>query len=196
MLVKHVLERLEPIDCAMLAQVGKPWLAVVVANNLPRAGKSVGLPLKLVDFVGSEKRLAWAKSNGCPWTERTCAFVAAGGQLGVLSWARDHGCPWHMRRPHDAAEPDVSVGTCASAALNGHLEVLRWARENGCPWNMWTCARAAEGGHLEVLQWAREHGCPWGRTCTSAARGGHLIVLAWARQNGCPCNETTLCCRR
>jgi len=37
-LVKHVLERLDPTDSALLARAGKPWLAVVVASNLPRAG--------------------------------------------------------------------------------------------------------------------------------------------------------------
>jgi hypothetical protein len=31
--------RLGPKDCAILAQVGKPWLGVVLASNLPRAGK-------------------------------------------------------------------------------------------------------------------------------------------------------------
>jgi hypothetical protein len=51
----------------MLAQVGKPWLAVVLANNLSRAGKRGAVKLSLVDFVGSIKLLAWAKENGCPW---------------------------------------------------------------------------------------------------------------------------------
>jgi hypothetical protein len=31
-----VLQRLDPNDVAMLARVGKPWSAVVLANNLPR----------------------------------------------------------------------------------------------------------------------------------------------------------------
>jgi len=130
----------------MLAQVGKPWLAVVVANNLPRAGKRAGAPpLKLVDFVGSETRLAWAKSNGCYWTERTCDVVAASGQLEVLRWARQRGCPW------------INSLMCGTAARGGHLEleVLRWVRGQGCPWDEMTCAEAARGGHLEVLRWAR-----------------------------------------
>ena len=94
MLVKHVLERLEPIDIAMLTQVGKPWLAVVVAANLPCAGKSPGLPFVLKDFAGSAELLARARANGCPWESRTCAGLAADGHLGVLQWAREHGCPW------------------------------------------------------------------------------------------------------
>jgi len=36
-LAAEVFARLDPTDCAVLAQVGQPWLAVVVANNLPRA---------------------------------------------------------------------------------------------------------------------------------------------------------------
>jgi hypothetical protein len=100
-LVMHVLSRLDPTDCAILAQVGKPWLAVVLANNLPRAGKGIfiqplqhlhlpragkggAVKLKLVDFVGSVKRLAWAKDNGCQWSTQTCAYIAMGGILEVL----------------------------------------------------------------------------------------------------------------
>ena len=30
--------------------------------------------------------LAWAKANGCPWTERTCNRIARGGHLAVLQW--------------------------------------------------------------------------------------------------------------
>jgi hypothetical protein len=62
-----VLAQLDPTDCAVLARVAKPFLALVLANNLPRAGKSAGVPLRLRDFVGSVERLAWAKDNGCPW---------------------------------------------------------------------------------------------------------------------------------
>jgi len=36
-----VLACLDPTDCAVLAQVGKPWLAAVVAAKLPRAGTKV-----------------------------------------------------------------------------------------------------------------------------------------------------------
>ena len=93
-MVKHVLARLDPTDCAVLARVGKPWLAVVLANNLPRAGKGGAVKLKLADFVGSVERLAWAKDNGCPWRSRTCSLIAESGHLEVLQWAREFGCPW------------------------------------------------------------------------------------------------------
>ena len=68
--VMQLLSRLDPTDCAILAQVGKPWWHVVVKNKVPRAGKrrkGCGVKLILRDFVGSVQRLAWARSNGCPW---------------------------------------------------------------------------------------------------------------------------------
>jgi hypothetical protein len=169
-LVKHVLAWLDPEDFAMLAQVGKPWLAVVVANKLPRAGKEGAVPLVLSHFVGSIERLAWAKANGCPWETRTCTYAAAGGQLEVLQWAREHGCPWFSM-------------TCARAAAGGHLGVLKWAREHHFPWNVWTCAAAAAGGHLEVLRWARDNGCPWNANdCERVAEErGHVVVAQWVR---------------
>ena len=155
-LVKHVLERLDPTDCAILAQVGKPCLAVVLANNLPRAGKGGAVPLKLVDFVGSVGRLAWAQANGCPWVALTSHIVAQGGDLQALQWAREHGCPWDSY-------------TCARAAGGGHLEVLKWAREHGCPWDERTCEAAGVFGHPEVLRWAVENHCP------GAEHWGHML---------------------
>ena len=64
--------------------------------------------------------LRWARAQGCPWYEWTCANAAAHGHLEVLQWARAQGCPWDRR-------------TCARAATNGHPGVLRWARAQGCP---------------------------------------------------------------
>ena len=37
--------------------------------------------------------LKWARANGCPWDEGTCANAAEGGHLDVLKWARENGCP-------------------------------------------------------------------------------------------------------
>jgi len=124
--VTHVLSRLDPTNSAILARVGKPWLAVVLANNLPRAGKGWSVRLKVVDFVGSVERLAWARDNGCPWVATTCMLIARSGPLEVLQWARENGCPW-------------GKDTCSRAAQGGHLEVLQWARVHGCPWESMTC---------------------------------------------------------
>jgi hypothetical protein len=173
---RFVLPGLDPTALALLARVGRGWCAVVVSSGLPRAGITEGVPLMVAEFCGSVERLAWAKANGCPWDEETCASAARGGFLEVLRWAREHRCPWDW-------------STCASAARGGHLDVLRWTRENHCPWNERTCEYAAGGGHLDVLRWAREHGCPWDEeTCASAARGGFLEVRRWALEHHCPCD--------
>ena len=144
----EVLPRLDPADRAMCSRVGGACRAAVADSGLPRAGTSAEVPLKISNFVGSTKRLAWAKDNMCPWEEDTCALIAAGGNLEALTWAREHGCDWDKM-------------TCAKAAAGGHLEVLMWAMEHGCDWDRMTCANAAAGRHLEILRWAREHGCPW-----------------------------------
>jgi len=123
--------------------------------------------------------LQWARAQGCPWDERTCAWAARNGHLKVLKWARAQGCPWDER-------------TCAYAAMNGHLEVLQWARAPSEVFKNIICPSSAEGGHLEVLQWARAQGCPWdAETCMWAASNGHLEVLQWARAHGCPWDEMT-----
>jgi hypothetical protein len=110
----EVMARLDPTDCAVLAQVGKAWLAAVLS-----AARGA-VPLKLMDFVGSVKLLAWARAKGCPWRAGTCAVVAKGGHLEVLQWAREHHCPWNENM-------------CYGAASGGQLDVLKWAREHDCP---------------------------------------------------------------
>jgi len=180
----EVLPHIDPTGRALVARVGRGSRAVVVVSGLPRAGTTVGLPLKIKDFVGSVELLAWAKENGCPWIERTCAMIARHGHLQVLRRARELDCPW-------------DVSTCAAAAEGGHLEVLVWAREHSCPWtedplsdNLDCCALAADGGHLDVLKWLRGHDRPWDEwTCALAAEGGHLALLKWAREHGCPWSE-------
>ena len=167
-----VLPKLDTVERMMLARVNKKLLELVVTEGGERATKKE--ILRVPRFVKSVSLLAWARENGCPWDERTCAAAAATGNLEVLQWARANGCPWDS-------------WTCSLAALGGRLEVLQWARANGCPWDENTCRGAAEGGHLEVLQWARANGCPWDEyTSHVAAQGGHLEVLHWLHANGCP----------
>ena len=38
--------------------------------------------------------LKWARENGCPWDEQTCAYAAEGGHIELLRWARENGAPW------------------------------------------------------------------------------------------------------
>jgi len=105
-----VLACLDASDTAALAQVGTPWLAAVVHEGVARAGKRGNPPLRLSKYLGSITRLAWAKQNGCPWKEHTCALIAKGAApLEVLQWARDNGLPW-------------DDWTCMLAAKAGRLE--------------------------------------------------------------------------
>jgi hypothetical protein len=53
--------------------------------------------------------LKWARENGCPWDENTCAWAAERDHLEVLKWAHENGCPWDER-------------TCAYAAWKGYVE--------------------------------------------------------------------------
>jgi hypothetical protein len=122
------------------------------------------IPIKTsyIKMLYSSSLMEWARANGCPWNELTCAYAAEGGHLEIIQWARANGCPWEE-------------WTCACAAEGGHLEILQWARANGCPWDKKTCEYAAKGGHLGILQWANANGCHWDAdTCACAAEGGHL----------------------
>jgi len=83
--------------------------------------------------------LKWARENGCPWDETTCAFAAEGGHLETLKWARENGCPWNKF-------------TCEKAVERGNLEVLIWARANGAPWVQATRLEASEAlGYTDDL---------------------------------------------
>ena len=64
---QEVLKRLDPTDRTMLAQVGRPWLAAVLASALSRLPKGVQVRFQLKEFGTSAERLAWAKANGCHW---------------------------------------------------------------------------------------------------------------------------------
>ncbi len=79
---------------------------------------------------------AWARENGCPWDELTCANAASKGHLEILKWARENGCPWDEL-------------TCEYAAQN--WEVLKWVKENGRPWNKLPCSYVLKNG-IECLK--------------------------------------------
>jgi hypothetical protein len=68
---QEVLKRLDSVDRTMVAQVGRPWLASVLASGLPRLPK-LRVRLRLEEFCTSVERLAWAKANGCLWDEWIC----------------------------------------------------------------------------------------------------------------------------
>jgi len=110
----EVLPRLDPTTRAMLAQVGRAGRdAVRLPANLAIAGRTVGVKLKLRDFIGSAKWLAWAKENGCPWVAQTCDFLVSRGHPDALKWAQVHHCPWNST-------------TLRNAATRGDVGVVEW----------------------------------------------------------------------
>ncbi|CAB9504907.1 ankyrin repeat protein [Seminavis robusta] len=60
--------------------------------------------------IGNIVVMEWARQQGFPWNDETCACAAGNGHLEMLQWLREKGCPW-------------ARGTCAAAAQNGHLEI-------------------------------------------------------------------------
>ena len=74
-LERFVLPALDPTTLAMLARTGRKWRVAVASSGLPCAGTSEGVPPKVPEFCGSVARLAWARANGCSWSERTCAWL-------------------------------------------------------------------------------------------------------------------------
>ena len=110
-----VLSKLDTVDMMMLARVNKTTRRIVKVHTYTTVVTDTKEEIfRVPTFVRSVALLRWARENGCPWDERTCAAAAAGGKLEVLKWARENGCPW-------------DESTCAAAAAGGHLEVLQWA---------------------------------------------------------------------
>ena len=146
--------------------------------------------------------LQWARANGCPWNEWTCAMprkaatwrccsgrerTALRGTSGLAPMPRK-AATWRCCSGRARTALRGTRGLARDAAEGGHLEVLQWARANGAPWDEWTCAGAAEGGHLEVLQWARANGAPWDERTCRRCRGrrppGGATVGARERRSG------------
>ena len=109
-----VLSKLDTVDMLILARVNKTMRRIVKVHTYTTVVTDTKEEIfRVPTFVRSVELLRWARENGCPWDERTCAAAAAAGNLEVLKWAREHGCPWDER-------------TCAAAASGGHQEVLQW----------------------------------------------------------------------
>ena len=136
-----MLERLDPAARTMLSQVGKPWLAAVLASGLTRLPKRPRVRLRLRGFGTSAERLAWAKANGCPWWDGAHAKSKP-----------------TMKALVSSSSSNFDMINCNQVLLSILISapIPRGASD-------WTgsndpCALAANGGHLEALQWAREHG--------------------------------------
>jgi len=147
---KEVLERLDPLDLALLGRTGSAIRAAVVGSVMPRVGGSAEEPrVDIEPFCHSLSMFIWAVANGCPWQlATTCETLAQGGHLEVLKWARarEHGCPWDEK-------------SCESAALEGQLQVLQGCRS--------TTARGT-GGHVRMPRGAGTWRSCSGRGSTGA----------------------------
>ena len=169
----EVLSQMDPTSRAVLAQVNRAGRdAVRLPANLACAGRTVGVPLKLGDFVGSAGRLAWAQANRCPWVALTCCLVAQGGHLEALQWALEHGCPW-------------APETCWFAALGGHLDVVEWLIattgahvDYASPGTSGTTLVyvAAEMGHVDMLGWLIGAGADVNTVAANTAGATPLLV--------------------
>ena len=95
------LKRLDLTARTMLAQVGRPWLAAVIASGFPRLPKGGTVWIRLRDFCSSAERIAWARPNGCWWGGPTLSgssmnpfdIAAASESLDVLRLAWKHEYP-------------------------------------------------------------------------------------------------------
>jgi hypothetical protein len=94
------------------------WRTAIIIRQTDSSRWAVGRKLKVEEFFGSVKRLAWAKKNGCPWTERVCVLIARGGDLAVLKWARKHGCAWWVGTSYIVLYPRGKL-------LKPHPQVLK-----------------------------------------------------------------------
>ena len=128
---RFVLPALDATALALLARVGRGWRTVVVSSGLRCAGITEGVPLTVTEFCGSVERLAWAKANGCPWNEWTCALAARGGHVEVLKWAREHDCPWNASTCTYAAQGRGVLRDCRATRV-GESERLPVEREDVC----------------------------------------------------------------
>ena len=62
--------------------------------------------------------LQWARANGCPWNNQTCAAAAVGGHLEVLQWVYKNGCPRNR-------------SACMTIATHyEHPDVVAWLNEH------------------------------------------------------------------
>ncbi len=133
-LLSNILLLLHPVGRVVCKSVCYRWYQI-----LTRLGPfSCDGFAATVACEGHLNVLRWARSQGCPWNEETCAKAAWGGHLEVLQWLRSQGCPWN-------------AWTYAFAVLGGHLEVFQWVRSQGCLWDDYTHAYATIEALLKVL---------------------------------------------
>ena len=76
---KEVLERLDPLDLALLGRTESTVRTAVKRSGLPRVGGSAEEPrVGIAAFCQSISTFVWAVANGCPWQLTTTCQTGAG----------------------------------------------------------------------------------------------------------------------
>jgi hypothetical protein len=108
--------------------------------------------------------LAYLRSAGCEWDERTANCAAKFGDVQLLQWLHKQGAPWN-------------TATVCAAADSGHLDAVIWLLDNGCPCDYTDLlSSAAGGGSINVLQWLRDCGAvEWTPAVLAPALGAAIV---------------------
>jgi len=186
----EVLARLDPTDRAVLGQVGRPWLAAVVAAAAaaPRVRPELGCMESSKNnaevAAGVGARVGDSPDmQGVPRAGAAQARIISNGTVASVGYDMPRAWKHGYTKDKLSGSNMPCAGKSAGFPLKlkdfvGSVERLAWAAVNGCPWVAKTCAVIARSGNMEVLQWAKEHGCPWSKsTCSQAALCGHFEVV-------------------
>ena len=122
-----VFSKLDTVDLMMLSRVNKKMQGITKVHKYTTVTDTKEDIFRVPTFVRSVALLRWARANGCPWDERTCAAVAAGGNLEVLKWARENGCPWDK----STGWADPAIVPFGPMEMNPASAVLHYAIEVG-----------------------------------------------------------------
>jgi hypothetical protein len=139
---RMILAFIHPKEAFFYALVCKLWRDLLEEKKV-QDPRWPGVPLWVTSMtfaIISVPRIKWAKKNGLPWNEATCALAAGTGSVKVLRWARRNRCPWDEMVPE-------------AAACEGNLQTLKWALGQHCRWYADLLSIAAKQGQLNVLKW-------------------------------------------
>jgi hypothetical protein len=161
----EVLPRLDPADRAVVAQVGRPWLAAVVSSGLTRGGKRAGVPLKITHLVGPPGGWLGRRRTGARGSPGTCAI--AGSPLGTgaaLRWAREHESTCAHAAGGGLAPGDANVDARERLPVELNEPVCRahgqWCSRahcsaSSCPYLAAIAQRGLNGPRAPVRLWAQ-----------------------------------------
>ena len=146
-----VLSKLDTVDLMMLSRVNKNMRRITKVHKYTTVTDTKEDIFRVPTFVRSVALLRWARDNGCPWDERTCAAVAAGGNLEVLKWARENGCPAPRPKLGDLTRTaSTAKGSCEDVVYT-HFMGPQGEHENGL--NVYDVISALKGRFTSGQVW-------------------------------------------